>query len=104
MTYLFRLQLVPILIFLAAAVMPGNLPAQENASHNKIVHLHIDGMLTPQCPSILKSAVRKIIGVQTVEASLSKNSAVIEFDTRKTSIEKIQQVIKIQAGFSSRLM
>lgn len=68
-----------------------------------VVNLHVDGMYTDTCPTLLKSAVRKIEGVKHVEASLEGKSATIEFDGSMTSLETIQDVIKDQAGFSTAL-
>lgn len=73
------------------------------ASTDKLVNLSVEGMFSNTCPILLKSAVSKIKGVKTVEASLENKSAKIEFDENITSLKNIQETIKTQVGFSTEL-
>jgi mercuric ion binding protein len=69
----------------------------------KVVSLSVNGMMTRTCPTLLKSAVRKIDGVKHVDASLETKSATIEYDETKTSLDEIQKTIKSKVGFTTRL-
>lgn len=69
----------------------------------RVVNLSVSGMMTRTCPTLLKSAVRKIDGVKHVDASLETRSATIEYDETRTSLDEIQKTIKSKVGFSTRL-
>ena len=71
------------------------------AAESTVVSLKVNGMLSPTCPALLRSAVKKIDGVKSIKASLENKSAVIEFDQSKTSLEKIQDEIAFKVGFST---
>jgi copper chaperone CopZ len=70
---------------------------------SKVVNLQVDGMTTPTCPALLKSAVSKIKGVKQVQASLENNSATIEYDENITNLEKIQDTIESHVGFTTNV-
>ena len=69
----------------------------------KVIQLHVNGMESPACPILLKSAVSKIEGVSNVTASLADHSATITFDSAITTIETIRDTIEAQVGFSTEL-
>ena len=68
----------------------------------RVVKLDVSGMSSPACPKILASAVKRLQGVKTVNASLEQHRATIEFDDSLTSLKTIQDTIYLQAGFSTR--
>ena len=70
---------------------------------SKVVYLQVDGMTTPTCPTLLKSAVKDIKGVKHVEANLEKKSATIVYDESLISLEKIQNRIKSAVGFTTKV-
>lgn len=70
---------------------------------SKVVSLQVSGMISKTCPVLLKSAVRRLKGVKNVSASLENKSATIEFDEKQVSLEKIQDTIEEQVGFSTKL-
>jgi len=53
----------------------------------------VQGMTCATCSLTLKSAVRRIKGVQAVEASSAKKSAVVEFDPAMTSPSALEKAI-----------
>lgn len=72
-----------------------------HAAEYKLVTLQVNGMTTPTCPVLLKSAVSKIKGVKRVEASIEHHSATIEYDDNLTDLVQIQDTIEFQAGFTT---
>lgn len=90
--------IIPGIVLLLASV--SGVQAQGNT---RIVNLLVNGMTSPTCPVLLKSAVKNIQGVKSVQASLENHSATIEFDEEQTSLEKIQDTIEASVGFSTKL-
>lgn len=76
----------------------GNVYAEGTT---KTVFLSVEGMTSNACPVILRSAVKHLDGVKRVDASLEGHSANVEFDEKLVSIEKIQETIEYQAGFTT---
>lgn len=74
-----------------------------NAAEFRQVTLQINGMTSPTCPVLLKSAVSKIQGVKRVDASLESHSATIEYDEHQTNLAQIRDAIEFQAGFGTEI-
>jgi len=91
------------LVEMLAAPMPQVLaqPVAPEAASQTV--LRIDGMSTPACPGLVKSAVRRLAGIFKVDASLEHRTATVEFDAAKTSLAEIQRAIKQQVGFDSEV-
>lgn len=53
------------------------------------VTLDVPGMTCSSCPITVKMALSKVDGVQQVKASFEKREAVVTFDDKKTSAEKL---------------
>lgn len=62
----------------------------------------IQGMVTPNCPALVKRAAAKIPGVKRASASLDDKSATIEWLEGSTTPTAIAKVIKDQTGFDAR--
>lgn len=73
------------------------------AAEFRQVTLQVDGMTSPTCPVLLKSAVSKIKGVKRVDASLASHSATIEYDEHQTNLDQIRDAIEFQAGFGTEM-
>lgn len=63
----------------------------------------ITGMVTPNCPVLVKTAVGQIKGIKSVEADLESKSARVEYDEAVTNPQKMIEVIKDKTGFSATL-
>jgi copper chaperone CopZ len=87
---------------LAATVAQARAQAAPSPASSQTV-LRIDGISTPACPGLVKSAVRRLAGILKVDASLEHRSATVEFDAGKTSVEEIRRVIKQDVGFDSEV-
>jgi len=85
----------------SAALRPAAARAQAPALSS--VTLEITGMVTRNCPVLVKKAVSKIDGVVAVEASLETKTAEVRFDPAKTSPEQIRRVIKDRVGFDAKV-
>ena len=92
-----------IILFITTILLLGMINSAAAQNRHTVVKLSVNGMTMPTCPAILKSAVRKIKGVKSVEASLDDHSATIEFDQNVISLENIQDIIESHAGFTTDL-
>jgi copper chaperone len=61
--------------------------------------LNVQGMSCTHCVNAVKSAVSELAGVHSVEVSLEKNLATVEFDPGVTTLSKIKTAIEGQ-GYS----
>ena len=91
------------LVVALAAIVPQVHAQTAAPSASSHMVLRIDGMSTPACPALVKSAVRRLTGIQNVDASLEHRSATVEFDPGKTSVEEIRRVIKRDVGLESEV-
>ena len=62
------------------------------------VTLDVPGMTCSSCPITVKKALSKVNGVQQVKASFAKREAVVTFDDKKTSVEKLS-LASTNAGY-----
>ena len=62
------------------------------------VTLDVPGMTCSSCPITVKKALSKVDGVQQVKASFEKREAVVTFDDKKTSVEKLSLAVT-NAGY-----
>jgi len=76
----------------------------EQPAATRVVTFAIQGMVTPNCPVLVRAAVGKMAGVEKVSASLKTKTATVVYDPDKTSAAKIQAVIKDQVGFESSIV
>lgn len=79
--------------------------AQPSApARTMVVELAIGGMVSRNCPVLVRTAVGRVRGVSRVDASLERRNAVVTFDASQTSAEAIRRVIQDQAGFEARIV
>lgn len=82
----------------------GKSTATDNATQavagvaNKTVTLAIEGMTCTGCENTIQEAVTKVPGVAEIKASHLDSTAVVSFDTTKTSISAIGDAIN-EAGY-----
>ncbi|MCT4583262.1 MAG: mercuric transport protein MerTP [Flavobacteriales bacterium] len=65
----------------------------DNDSNIKKVEIQIEGMTCDACQNHVDFAVNELNGIVSVKTSYEKKNTVIEFDTKQTSIEEINQAI-----------
>jgi len=65
-----------------------------NNKYIQTVKLDIEGMVCQSCETNINNSVNKIEGVVQVKTSHKKGISVIEFDTTKTNINDIKEVIQ----------
>ena len=53
----------------------------------------VQGMTCATCGLTLKSAVKKLNGIQDVRASVEKKTAIVRFEPKQTNVEAIQGAI-----------
>ncbi len=71
----------------------GNEVVIANQRDIQSVKLDIEGMVCQSCETNINNAVNKIDGVIQIKTSFEKGVSVIEFDSTKTNINSIKEVI-----------
>ena len=59
----------------------------------EFVRMNVEGMSCNHCVNAVKTAVEAIDGVSSVEVSLENNTASVEFDPAKTTVDEIKFAI-----------
>lgn len=80
-----------------ALVLAAGLSSMAMAT-SQTVTLDVPGMTCAACPITVKKALTKVDGVQKVKASFEKREAVVTFDDKKTSVEKLS-LASANAGY-----
>jgi len=75
-------------------------PAQQGAT--KTVAVSVDGMICQVCAGSVKSALKRVPGVQDVEVSLEKRHAVIRYEDGKVGVDQLTRAIS-NVGFKPGL-
>lgn len=75
----------------------------DEQEQTRVVYFKITGMVTENCPVLVREAVRRIDGVKSVHASLETKTVEVEYVEGKTSPEAIRKVIKDQTGFDAEI-
>jgi mercuric ion binding protein len=68
----------------------------------KTAHLIVDGMVTSACPLLVKTALRKLEGVESVEASVETKRVSVSYRPAAVNVERIREVLLDQVGFSAQ--
>lgn len=68
----------------------------------ELMRIPIDGMTCTSCLSRITRALRKVDGVMSVKVDLGSDSAIVGFESGRTSLEAIGRAI-IGAGYEARL-
>ena len=80
-----------------AVVLTAGLSSMAMAAVQTVT-LDVPGMTCSSCPITVKKALSKVDGVQKVKASFEKREAVVIFDDKKTSVEKLS-LASTNAGY-----
>ena len=94
-------------LFLVTTILAGcsgksttadNSTVVGTAVANKTITLAVEGMTCTGCENTVQEAVTKIPGVSSIKASYLDSTAVISFDSTKTSVAAIGDAIT-EAGY-----
>ena len=66
------------------------------------VTVPVSGMICQVCAGSVKSALKKVDGVQDAEINLEMRNALIHYDERKVNVDQLTQAIK-EAGYKPGL-
>lgn len=91
------------LALIGALALSTLLPHTAHAEDSKTVTFLVQGMVTKNCPVLVRAAVSKMKGVKSVDASLATKSATVEYFASATSPQQIQKVIKDRVGFDTQI-
>ena len=56
---------------------------------------HVEGMTCVTCTLTLKTAVKKLNGIKSVDASVENKSAIVSFDPKQTTKKQIKEKINL---------
>ena len=69
-------------------------------AESRTVTLEVPGMNCAACPITIKKALKDVSGVEKVSVTLEPKEAVVTFDDKKTSVDKLRDATK-DAGYPS---
>ncbi|MFN2431684.1 MAG: heavy-metal-associated domain-containing protein [Gemmatimonadota bacterium] len=81
------------------AAAPPGAAAQERLA---TVRLDIEGMTCGGCAVATRAALRKLDGVEKVEVSYEKHSAVVTYNPAKVTVARILKAVR-DAGFTPKV-
>jgi mercuric ion binding protein len=87
---------------LRAAILLAVVASSAALAETKTVTLAVPGMNCDLCPLTIKTAIARVPGVASVDASYEKKQAVVTFDDSKTSVEALMKATA-NAGYPSTL-
>jgi copper chaperone CopZ len=96
------LALIAVLMF-GVACKSEEKPA-ASIGKTAIAKFEIVDMATENCPVLVKTAVGKMEGIKSVEASNETKSATVEYYEAVTNPQEILKVIQEQAGFNAKII
>jgi copper chaperone CopZ len=94
-------------LILLAVVLAFSMSAQSFAQTKDQLatcKLKVTGMTCGGCESAVKLAARRVDGVKTVTASAKSGTAVVSYDSSKTSPEAIAKAITTHSGFKAEVL
>ena len=86
----------------AIAIMSLFMSASLFAGEQSVV-LSVPGMKCPACPITVMVAIKRVIGVKSVNVSLENKQAEVSYDDQLTDISKLQVATK-NVGFPSQVI
>lgn len=85
-------------LLIALSVAFAALASQPAIADSRTVVLSVPDMYSAACPILARKALRRLPGVQDVQASLERKEAVVVFDAARTNVDKIVESTR-NAGF-----
>ncbi len=86
-------------LILATLALAAGIPVSAAAAQKTVV-LSVPTMNCAACPITVRKALEKVVGVESVKATLSPPEAVVTFDDAKTSVDKLTEATR-GAGYPS---
>ena len=86
-----------------AAVLSQKKMAAPVTSSSILTKISVEGMTCSSCAGVIDSALSKVVGVKTVNVSLTQNMAVVEFDSTVTTAESLAEEIE-SVGFGAAVL
>lgn len=74
--------------------------AVDKNTNLETVTLDVPGMFCATCPFTVRKSLEKLPGISEVKTSLETRTAIVEYDSKKVSIEKIMKATT-DAGYPS---
>lgn len=65
------------------------------------ITLQVDGMVCNECAEKVGSCLKKMKGVKSVDVDIDENRAMIEYDPKKVSVEKMIKALK-KKGYDAK--
>jgi copper ion binding protein len=91
---------IPLLILLISV---GSTVAAETPS-TRTAHLVVNGMVTPNCPVLVKTALGRLEGVRSVEASQESKRVSVVYQAETITAQRIVEVLEDQVGLSAEFI
>jgi periplasmic mercuric ion binding protein len=86
-----------------ASPAPAGAGAPVRPANMRVVTLKVDNMYCASCPYIVKQSLAGVPGVTEVAVSYRDKTAVVTFDTARTSVAMLARATT-EAGYPSRLL
>ena len=71
-------------------------------AESRTVTLEVPGMNCAACPITIKKALKDVSGVEKVSVTFEPKEAVVTFDDKKTSVDKLRDATR-DAGYPSNV-
>lgn len=91
-----------VLLAVGSIAIPGNNAIGEEKEIKKVT-LKVEGMMRSCCAEIVRSALKKVPGVKSVDVSLESKEAVAELEKGKVTTDQLIEAIK-EAGYQASLV
>lgn len=91
------------LLIASVALGAAFMIAPQAFAAEQTVKLSVPGMSCASCPYMVKSAISKVDGIASVEATMADRSATVIFDDTVTDIAEIQEATE-NIGYPSSVV
>ncbi|HHL73596.1 MAG TPA: copper chaperone [Bacteroidetes bacterium] len=100
--FILTLMLAVLLSGLIACSADENQQAAETAVATKVVTLDVEGMTCGGCEAAIKTTLKKIDGVQSVDASYEKGSAEVTVQQGKEQVQAMIEALD-KIGYKAKV-
>jgi len=91
-----------VLLAVGSIAIPGNNAIGEEKEIEKVT-LKVEGMMRSCCAEMVRSALKKVPGVKSVDVSLERKEAVVEFEKGKATTDQLIESMKA-AGYQASVV
>ena len=89
-------------LFVRAGLISLLLGSAAAFAGEQTVKLAVEGMTCVSCPYQVRSALKKVDGVTSIDVTLAEKQAVVTYDDTKTNVAALTKATR-DAGFPSKL-